>query len=299
MATLQTTAETTRAGARWRPRVGTESVVAMALLFVATVYFLLPLYWLIISSTKSTGDLFGSFGLWFAHNVQLGTNLHDLFFNNNGIYLRWLGNTVLYAGVSAVVGTALSSMAGYALAKYRFRGRNLIFSIVLGAILVPATALALPLFLLMSKIGLTNTYWAVLLPSIVSPFGVYLSRIYAAGSVPDELLEAARIDGSGEFRTFAMVALRIMSPAMVTVFLFQFVAVWNNYFLPLVMLQDQNLYPLTLGLQTWNTTTGSGQQQQYNLVVTGALVSVIPLIIGFLLLQRYWRSGLTAGSVKG
>lgn len=300
MAFAPTTLDVTKTAEGARPqRFGVQNVVAMAFLFVATIYFLLPLYWMIVSSTKSTSDLLSTFGLWFTNHMNLGQNLQQLFSYQDHIYLRWIANTIVYAVVSAVIGTFLSAMAGYALAKYVFRGRNLIFSIVLGAVLVPVTALVLPLYLLMSKWGLTNTYWSILLPSIVSPFGVYLSRIYAAASVPDDLLDAARVDGSGEFRTFATVAMRIMSPALVTIFLFQFVAVWNNFFLPLVMLSDQSLYPITLGLQTWNTTSGASQQLLYNLVVTGALVSVIPLIIGFLLLQRYWRSGLTAGGIKG
>ncbi len=289
---------TTRERATRGRRIGTQNVLAMAALFVATVYFLVPVYWLVINATKSSNDIIDSFGLWFS-TWNLGANLHDLFTTQNGIYVRWLVNTAIYAFGSAILGTLFSAMAGYALAKYIFPGRNLIFSIVLSALLVPATALALPLFLLLSKAGLTNTIWSVLLPQIASPFGVYLARIYAAASVPDDLLDAARVDGLGEFRTFFTVATRIMVPALVTVFLFQFVAVWNNYFLPLIMLQDPSLYPLTLGLQTLNATQGNSQQIQYNLVVSGALISVIPLIVAFLLLQRYWRSGLTAGGVKG
>jgi len=177
-------------------RFNLESIVAMAFLVFFTIYFLIPYFWLIVSSTKDAGDLFGTFGFWFAPNFNLWGNLQQLFTYQDGVFLRWLLNTLLYAGVGAVVGTWLSSMAGYALAKYVFRGRNLLFSLVLGAILVPTTALVLPLYLMFSKVGLTNTYWAVLLPSIVSPFGVYLSRIYAAAGVPDELLEAARVDGA-------------------------------------------------------------------------------------------------------
>jgi multiple sugar transport system permease protein len=276
-----------------------EQVGAMTFLFVFTVYFLVPFFWLIVSSTKNAGDLFGTFGLWFAPSFNLGSNLQQLFTYNDGIYVRWLLNTLIYAGVGALLGTLLASMAGYALAKYVFRGRNLIFSAVLGAILVPSTALALPLYLLMSKWNLTNTYWAVLLPSIVSPFGVYLSRIYAGASVPDELLEAARIDGAGELRTFATIAMRLMTPALVTILLFQFVAIWNNYFLPLVMLSDQKLFPITVGLQTWNVTTGGANKFLYTLIISGALVSSLPLLAGCILLQRFWRGGLGAGSVKG
>jgi multiple sugar transport system permease protein len=279
-------------------RFNLESIGAMTFLFLFVLYFLVPFFWLVVSSTKTAGDLFGTFGLWFAPTFNLGSNLSQLFSYNNGIYVRWLLNTLLYAGVGALLGTFLSAMAGYALAKYVFRGRHLIFSLVLGAILVPGTALALPLYLLMSKVNLTNTYWAVLLPSIVSPFGVYLSRIYAASSVPDELLEAARIDGASEFRTFT-IALYLMIPALVTILLFQFVAIWNNYFLPLVMLSDQKLFPITVGLQTWNVTTGGANKFLYTLIIAGALVSSIPLLFGCVLLQRFWRGGLGAGSVKG
>lgn len=284
---------------RQRPRRSNlESIVAMTLLSLFGVYFLVPYFWLIVSSTKDAGDLFGTFGFWFAPNFNLFSNLQQLFTYQDGIYTRWLLNTLLYAGVGALVSTWLAAMAGYALAKYVFRGRNLMFSLILGAILVPVTALALPLYLLMSGVGLTNTYWAVLLPSCVSPFGVYLSRIYAATSVPDELLEAARIDGAGEFRAFTM-ALNLMIPALVTVFLFQFVAIWNNYFLPLVMLSDDKLFPITVGLQTWNVTTGGVTKFLYGLIITGALVSSLPLLAGCVALQRFWRGGLSAGSVKG
>ncbi len=285
--------------ARQRPRrFNLESIGAMTLLVLFTFYFLVPYFWLIVSSTKNAGDLFGTFGFWFAPNFNLFSNLQQLFTYQDGIFARWLLNTLLYAGVGAVVGTWLSSMAGYALAKYVFRGRNLLFSLVLGAILVPTTALALPLYLLFSGVGLTNTYWAVLLPSFVSPFGVYLSRIYAAAGVPDELLEAARVDGANEFRTYT-IALHLMIPALVTIFLFQFVAIWNNYFLPLVMLSDEKLFPVTVGLATWNVTTAGTSKFLYGLIITGALISTIPLLAGCVVLQRFWRGGLGAGSVKG
>ncbi len=273
-------------------------IAAMTLLILFTVYFLIPYFWLIVSSTKNAGDLFGTFGLWFAPDFHLWSNLQQLLTYQDGVFVRWLLNTFLYAGVGAVVGTWLSAMAGYALAKYVFRGRNLLFSLVLGAILVPATALVLPLYLMMSKVGLTNTYWSVLLPSFVSPFGVYLSRIYASAGVPDDLLEAARIDGASEYRTFT-IALHLMIPALVTIFLFQFVAIWNNYFLPLVMLSDEKLFPITVGLQTWNVTVAGTSKFLYDLIITGALISSIPLLAGCVVLQRFWRGGLNAGSIKG
>mgnify|MGYP003623096515 CR=1 FL=1 len=278
-------------------KVTGEKVLAMGFLVVCAIYFLLPFFWLVVAATKNQGDLYGTFGLWFA-NFNLLSNLQLLFTYDNSIYVSWLLNTVVYAGVGALVGTVIASMAGYALAKYVFVGRMLMFSLVLGAILVPVTALALPLYLLMSKVGLSNTYWSVLLPSMVSPFGVYLSRIYAAASVPDELLEASRMDGAGEWLTYT-IALRLMVPALVTIFLFQFVAIWNNYFLPLVMLSSDTLYPITVGLQLWNANSSGTHLFLSNLVVCGSLVSAIPLLIGCVFLQRYWRGGLGAGSVKG
>ncbi|MCC5033320.1 carbohydrate ABC transporter permease [Streptomyces sp. WAC 00631] len=279
------------------PRDSRLSVIAATgFLALIAVYMLLPVFWLVVSATKSQGDLVDSFGLWFS-DFHLADNLSALFAKQDGVYLPWLLNSLLYAGAGAAVGTLLSAMAGYALAKYRFRGRELLFSVVLGGVLVPATALALPLFLLFAEVGATNTFWSVFLPSVVSPFGVYLSRIFAAASVPDELLEAARIDGSGELRTFFTLALRLMSPAMVTIFLFQFVVVWNNFLLPLVMLQDDRLYPVTLGLFTWQSQVSRDPSLQI-LSLTGSLVSVVPIVITFLVLQRYWKAGLAAGAVK-
>ena len=272
-------------------------IIVVALCAIASIYFLVPVYWLVIASTKSTGDLFGSFGLWFAHPQWLA-NMRNVFTYDNGIYVRWIFNSVLYAGVGAAVATLLSAMCGYALAKFDFRGREAVFNVVLGGVLIPGTALALPLYLLAAKVGLADTYWAVLIPSVVSPFGVYLCRIYAEASVPDELIESARIDGAGEAAIFRVVAMRIMTPALVTVFLFQFVGIWNNFFLPLVMLSNPKLYPITLGLTSWQSFQDR-QPELYQLVVGGAFVSVVPLMIAMVVLQRFWRSGLTEGSVKG
>jgi multiple sugar transport system permease protein len=274
-----------------------EAVLPVAFMFVATAYFLLPLWWLLVSASKARADLTTTPGLWFAR-FRLFDNIGDLFGRDDGIFWRWLLNSVIYAGAGALVSTLLASMAGYALAKYAFRGREVIFSAILAGVLVPATALALPLFLLFSQVDLSNTYWAVLIPSLASPFGVYLARIYAAGAVPDEIIEAGRIDGAGEFRIFFTTAVRLMTPALVTIFLFQFVAIWNNFFLPLIMLVDQRLWPITLGLFAWNSQTNRDPTLATAAIV-GSFVSVVPLIAAFLLLQRYWRSGLAGGAVKG
>ncbi|TVL89952.1 carbohydrate ABC transporter permease [Streptomyces sp. SAJ15] len=271
-------------------------IITASLLTVAAIYFLIPVYWLTVSATKSSADLFGTFGFWFSdpHPVEY---LGDVLTHDDGIYVRWFLNSLGYAGIGAVAATLLSAAAGYALAKYSFPGREAIFSVVLAGVLLPGTALALPLYLLFSEVGLANTYWAVLIPSVVSPFGVYLCRIYAAAAVPDSLLEAARIDGAGEVRIFTTLGLRLMTPALVTVFLFQFVHIWNNFFLPLVMLSDSELYPLQLGLTQWQ---GYADRQPvlYQYTVGGAFLSVLPLMVLMGVLQRYWRTGLTEGSVK-
>jgi multiple sugar transport system permease protein len=282
---------------------GRESIVsrtgAMLVMAVFTFYFLIPVWWLLVSSTKTRAEFTTTAALWFTPNgfSTFVGNLGTLFTYDSGVYVHWLINSVLYAGVGAFLGTLIAGMCGYALAKYRFRGREVLFNTVLAGVLVPATALALPLFLIFSQVQLTNTYWSVFLPSIVSPFGVYLARIFAASSVPDELLEAARLDGSGEVRTFFTVSVRLMSPALVTMFLFQFVAIWNNFFLPLIMLRDQALFPVTLGLYAWNSAIGQAPELR-SLVIVGAFVSIVPLVIAFLSLQRFWSGGLAAGSVK-
>nr|WP_296067430.1 carbohydrate ABC transporter permease [uncultured Actinoplanes sp.] len=270
---------------------------AMSLMVLLAVYFMLPVYFLIVAATKPQADLVSTFGLWFSH-FDLVQNLKTLFAQRDGVFGRWALNSVLYAVVGAAAGTLISALCGYALAKFRFRGREFLFSTVLGGVLVPSTALALPLFLLFSAAGIVDTYWAVFLPSIVSPFGVYLARIFANAAVPDEIIESARLDGAGEFRTFFSVSFKLMTPSLVTVFLFQFVGIWNNFFLPLVMLQQEKLFPITLGLYQWNGQAKQGVSQLQESVITGSLVSIVPLIILFILLQRFWRTGLAAGSIK-
>jgi multiple sugar transport system permease protein len=269
---------------------------AMIIMGVCTVYFLVPIWWLFVGASKSRDQFSSTTPLWFA-DFDLGANMRELFAYRDGVFLRWMLNSLVYTGGAALLGTLLAAMCGYALAKYRFPGRETLFNVVLGGVLVPATALALPLFLIFSKVEATNTFWSVFLPSLVNPFGVYLARIYATASVPDELLEAARLDGSGEVRSFFTVSARLMFPALVTIFLFHFVAVWNNFLLPLIMLGDERLFPVTLGLYSWNTQVNQLPELR-GLVIVGALLSISPLVVAFLFLQRFWRSGIGAGAVK-
>ncbi|RSM99520.1 ABC transporter permease [Nonomuraea sp. WAC 01424] len=266
-----------------------------ALLGLMALYTLIPLWWLFVSATKGEGYLHRGNPLWFSH-FDLGDNLGRVFSFQDGIFSSWLANSALYSLVGAGVSTLLSVMAGFALAKYRFRGRETVFNTILASVLIPAPMLALPLFLMLAQLRLTDSYWAVLLPSFVSPFGVYLSRVYASASVPDELLEAARIDGASEKRTFFRIAMPVMAPALVTIFLFQFVSVWNNYLLPSLMLNDASKLPVTVGLVQWRSEFANGVSPM--LPITGAFVSLLPLLVAFVALQRFWRSGLTAGAVK-
>ncbi|WP_425585712.1 carbohydrate ABC transporter permease [Streptomyces longisporus] len=285
-----------------RDRGARRSTPLTIAMLAALAYFLLPLFWLLIASTKNTQDLFNTFGLWFSHAPQLPANIKATFTQDDGVFVDWLLNTVMYAVVSALGAALLAAAGGYGFAKFRFRGDRLAFNLVLGAVMVPTTALAIPTYLLFAKAGLVNTPWAIILPSLVNPFGLYLMRIYAADAVPDSILEAARIDGAGEARIFFRIALRLLGPGLVTVLLFTLVATWNNYFLPLIMLNDPKLYPITVGLASWAAQAQNGgagaSSDMLALVVTGSLLSIIPLVVAFLMLQRYWQSGLATGGVK-
>ena len=269
-------------------------------LFVCLGYFILPLFWLLISSTKTNAGLFNSFGFWFAKDFGLAQNLKDLFTYQDAAFIGWMKNTAIYA-ISAAVGSSLiSALAGYAFSQYRFAGRSLMFGIVLASVFVPGTVFAVPLYLLISKTGLSGSLLAVILPSLISPFGVYLMRIYAEQAIPEELLDAARIDGAGEFRIFATIAFRLLLPGYVTVLLFAFVGAWNNYFLPLLVLGKSEVYPVTVGLAYWNSLAGqlSTHQILYPLVITGSVIGTLPVMILFLFLQRFWQNGLALGSIK-
>jgi multiple sugar transport system permease protein len=262
------------------------------------IYFLLPLYWVIVSITKDNGQLNTTFGLWFASPWHLLDNITALFTQQDGIFFRWIGNSFLYSGSSAILATFAAATAGYAFSKFEFAGRSWLFNLVLGTIMVPATALTLPVFLLINNLGLANTIWAVILPQMVNPFGLYLMRVFWDQGFPNELIEAAKIDGATEWRIFWSLGMPLVRGGLITVFLFTFVAAWNNFFLPLVVLNDANTYPLTLGLSVWNSTN-TGRTPQYTIIILGALVSILPLITAFFALGRYWQGGLTVGATKG
>ncbi|MFI6345808.1 carbohydrate ABC transporter permease [Streptomyces sp. NPDC050560] len=278
-----------------RPRTLGRAAVRVVV-GLSVLYTLLPVLWLVLASAKDRDALSRSDLLSFG-DFSLLANLRALFTMDDGVYGRWYANSLLYAVVGAAVGALVSVACGYAFDKYAFRHKEKLFGLVLAAVMVPQTVLALPLYLMASEAGVVNTYAAVLVPVLFNPFGVYLGRIFSQGYVPDEVLEAARVDGAGELATYARVSLRMLAPGFVTVFLFQLTAIWNNFFLPMVMLSDQKLYPVSLGLYTWNSSA-SVTPDYYPVVVAGSLLAVLPLIVAFALLQRFWRSGLTAGALK-
>ena len=280
---------------RSRPRVAT--VVAVLIIAALAAYFLFPIYWTIIASTKATNELASTNGVWFTLPLHLVANIAALFGADGGIFGRWMLNSVLYAGVGGIACTVLSGGAGYALAMLRFRGARIASAVILIGTMLPATVLAFPQFLVLTRLGLVNTYWAVLLPSLVSPFSVFLARMFAVQSVPVELIEAARIDGAGELRIATTVGATLMAPGLVTILLIEIVAIWNNFFLPLIVLNSASKLPATVGLYLWNGKITQNPDYQ-SLVIIGSLVSAIPLIVLFLTLQRYWRSGLATGAVK-
>jgi multiple sugar transport system permease protein len=289
---------TTTADAPTTVRRGTRAgtVTTNVVLAVATLYALLPLMWLLLASTKDAEALFSSNLFDFGNSDLLG-NIRALIAEDGGIYLRWYANSVLYAVVGAGLGALISTAAGYVFDKYEFRGKRQAYALVLISVMIPGPVLALPMYLIASHLGLANTMWAVFVTVLFNPFGVYLARLFATGYVPGEVLEAARVDGASELHIFFRIGLRMLGPGFVTVFLFQLTSIWNNFFLPLVMLSDEKLYPLSLGLYSWNSSA-TITPEYYPLVVVGSLLALLPLVVAFLLLQRYWKSGLTAGSVK-
>ncbi|MGW2093598.1 carbohydrate ABC transporter permease [Promicromonospora sukumoe] len=272
------------------------SPTATLVLLVGAVYCLVPVAWVVVAASKSPRELFTSFS--FLPGSGLADNLVDLATYGGGVFWQWGANSVLYAGVGAVASTVVSAMAGYALAKFRFRGSDTLFAAILAGVLVPGMVLAIPQYLLLAQLGLAGTMWSVLLPSVINPFGIFLCRVFAQAAVPTDTLEAARLDGANEARIFTTIVLPMMAQGLVTVFLLQFVGIWNNFLLPFIMLSDQRLYPITLGLYTF-LSRGAGDSDLYPLVITGSAVSVVPLIVMVLLLQRFWRADLLAGGLKG
>ncbi|WEV53281.1 carbohydrate ABC transporter permease [Bifidobacterium sp. ESL0704] len=276
------------------------NILLHLVMLIMVLYCVIPLIWLLLSATKTNEGLYNSPGLWFAKDNVFFQNIKDTFQFQDGIYPRWLFNTLFYAIVAGVGSSIFATFAGYAIATMKFPGRGALLWITLIFMSIPTTVITVPLFLMYSKIGFINNPWSVIVPQLSSPFGLYLMIIYCQSSIPISLVEAAKLDGANTWRIFWKIAFPLVSPGFVTVLLFALVGVWNNYFLPLIMLQDTRDYPLTVGLNVWMKMGGDATLHSVpnNLILTGSFIAIIPLIIAFLFLQKYWQSGLTAGSVK-
>jgi multiple sugar transport system permease protein len=288
---------------RWLGRV-----TAFLIAGFFAVFFVIPLVWLLLAPSKDIPQLNGFHGelpLSFGSFEQLLANWNGLVAFQDGRIWTWLGNSVFYAGVALVLTLIVSIPAGYALAKTTFRFRRAILISTLMVMLIPNTALVLPIFLEISAVHLVGTPWAVIFPFAFFPFGVYLAYLYFSTSVSRTLLDAARIDGASEFMVFWRIALPLSMPVVALVGFFNFVSNWNNYFLPFVMFPGSKTMPIQVGLvelianvQQFNPTTVATITISLPQLALATVISVIPVLIVFLFSQRFLVAGLTAGATK-
>jgi multiple sugar transport system permease protein len=280
----------------------------LAVLLTFAIFFIAPVVWLVLAPTKSDKALITSSPFSFGdfHHVALAWRHLDAF--SDHVYRRWIGNTLYYALSATAITLAVSVPAGYGLAIGKFPGRKLILSLTLIVMIMPAAALVLPIFLELNAMHLIGRSLSVILPFAFFPFGVYLAYIYYVTALPRDLLDAARVDGAGELQTFLRVALPLAKPVVALVFFFSFVADWNNFFLPYVVLADSDQYPITVGLSNLLSSTPSfnpavgGGGQSVNIfkpeLALATLLAVVPVAIVFLFSQRALVRGLVGGAVK-
>jgi multiple sugar transport system permease protein len=278
-------------------RPSSSRFLVIAGLLLAAFYSLAPVWFLLVSATKSQDDLYTTNGLWFA-DFNLVDNVRALFTYNDGIFLRWMANTLVY-GIAGTVGQTIICVAcGYGLAMYQFRGRGILMGCIIGSFLVPGALLTIPSFLLYTDLGIVDTPWAIIVPGFFSAFSVYLAKVYAEGAIPKELIEAARIDGAGEYRIFLQIGVRLMTTGAATVFLLGFVGAWNSFFGPLVFLRSEENWTVMLGLYSWLNVKIDSSVDLTSLVIVGSIISLVPMVVLMMAMQRYWRSGITLGSLK-
>ena len=271
-------------------------IQALTILF--TIYFLFPIVWLLLATTKSTTELYSLTA--FEAGTSLIENVKWLNSYENGIFWTWCLNSIIFSGITAILSVLISSMGGYALTKYQFRFAKPISAVSFSSMMIPQAATVIPLFLIVKELGLVNTYPGVILPMIASPFGIYFMTTYLKDALPIDLIDSGRIDGANDYRIFFQIALPIMKPGIVTLFLISFISTWNYFFLPLVLLNDANLYPVTVGMKIWvsNLRTLGGGQKMYPLIMVGAFISIFPMLVLFTVLRKYITSGITMGSIK-
>ncbi|XVQ89378.1 carbohydrate ABC transporter permease [Microbispora siamensis] len=301
-----TTADAGRAVARrksvsgWSGRTIVAVVVAIFVLF-----FVIPIVWLLLATTKSAHGLIVDNPFLPGSIDDLAANWDQLFGFQDGAVTAWVGNSALYALGALVITLIASIPAGYAMALTEFRLRRPLLVLTLIVMLIPNTALVLPIFLELNVVGLIGSPLSVILPMSFFPFGVYLTYIYFSTSVPRDLLAAARLDGCGELQVFTRVALPLAAPIVALVAFFSFVQSWNNFFLPFVMLPSSEGYPVQVGLTSllastpaFNPSSAGTLSVQLPTLALATVVSVLPVLIVFLFAQRFLVAGMTAGGTK-
>lgn len=265
-------------------------VVALIVLIVLAFLFIFPLYWIVTGSFKDAIAINSATPQWFPLEPTMD-NFVRLF---DRPALRWLLNTVIMAVAAMVLTCITASMAGYVLAKKRFFGQKILFSLFVCAMALPKQVILIPLLKEMSFLGLHDSLWAVILPTVGWPFGVFLMKQFSEG-IPTELLEAVRIDGAGEIKTFTQIVLPIIKPGIGALAIFTFINSWNDYFLQLIMLNSQEVLTISLGIAKLQTEMSN----DFGLIMAGAALGSVPIIVIFLMFQKYFTQGITMGAVKG
>ncbi|WFE39332.1 carbohydrate ABC transporter permease [Micromonospora sp. WMMD998] len=284
-------------------RAGRAVLGAVVTVFV--LFFVVPIGWLLVATTKSARDLVATDPFRPGSVGDLSDNWHQLFRFQDGAVTTWVANSALYALSALVITVAVSIPAGYALALTEFRLRRLLLVLTLVVMLIPNTALVLPIFLELNVVGLIGSPLSVILPMSFFPFGVYLAYVYFSTALPRDLLAAARIDGCGEFQVFTRIALPLATPIVALVGFFSFVQNWNNFFLPFVMLPASDGYPIQVGLTSllastpaFNPSSAGAQSVQLPTLALATVVSVLPVLVVFAFAQRFLVAGMTAGGTK-
>ena len=265
-------------------------VLSIVVLVALTLFFLFPLYWIITGAFKDVKAVNAAVPVWFPV-APTTDNFLRLFQRPAGL---WMFNTVFICAVAMALTCATASMGGYALAKKRFAGRGLIFAIFICAMALPKQVILIPLLKEMSFLKLHDTLWAVILPTVGWPFGVFLMKQFSE-NIPNEMLEAARIDGAGECRTFLSIVFPMIKPGVGALAIFTFITAWNVYFLQLIMLNSQSVLTISLGIAKLQ----SEMSNDFGLIMAGAALGSIPIILIFLLFQKFFTRGITMGAVKG
>ncbi len=266
-------------------------MVLHAALIAGAVLALVPLLWMIAASFMPAGEA-NSYPPRLLPSEPTLAHYQDLFARQH--LARYVLNSATIALLVTSLSLFINSMAGYAFAKFRFRGRDSLFRVLLGALVIPAQVAMLPLFLLLVRLGLVNTYWGVVVPGMATIFGIFLVRQYAL-SIPDALLDAARIDGASELRIYWSIVLPVIRPILVTLAIFTFMGTWNDFMWPLIVLTDSSLYTLPVAL----ANLAGEHVQDTELMMAGSVLTVLPVMLVFAFLQRFYIAGITVGSVKG